>query len=75
MDKCPSLDEPVPEKTKAKPESVKDAIGDAKLAAVDMQKDPLTDTGDEKETPATAKSLPAGFTIAPQHSQAQSAAQ
>ena len=40
-DQPPSLDDPIPKKPLAKPKSVKDAIEDAVIAAVDVNADPL----------------------------------
>ena len=71
--KCPSLDEPVPKKPKAKLKLIKDAVADARLAAIDLEKDPLEDSDDEKETPETAKSSVAAFTVTAQDSPAPSA--
>ena len=72
-DKHPSLDEPVPKKPKAKLKSIKEAATEVKLVAINLEKDPLEDSDDEKETPLAAKSLDAAFTITAQDLQAPSA--
>ena len=63
----------MPKKTKAKLKFGKEAAEDAKLAAVNPEKDPLEDTDDKKEMPVAAKRPNAAFTITALDLQASSA--